>query len=65
MYEEVVISILHFHTQRMKKDKRPKRLKNHYSADIDVLNVRVTLTSHNLFKYSNEILFTQNSKKTT
>lgn len=49
MYEDVVISILHFDIQRMKKDKTPKRLKNHYSAYIDVLNVRVTLTSHNLF----------------
>lgn len=47
----------------MKKDKTPKRLKNHLSAYVDVLDVRVTLTSHNLFKYSIEILFTQNSEK--
>lgn len=56
MYDDFVITILHFHIQRMKKNKQEIQLTlkspEYYSAYIDVYKMlELALTCHNLFKY--------------
>lgn len=56
MYDDFVITILHFYIQRMKKNKQEIQLTlkspEYYSAYIDVYKMlELALTCHNLFKY--------------